>query len=171
MADYSWLLQRVNHLLCGVHTVFIHILTVINYTKSTRTKFNSKYLLKTGFLGTDPFRLEFSSSFSPASILSVLLQLIRDSWNMLICSEGGSALKDLKYWGLGVLIPTGSHSPVVKNSPCNSGVMGLIPDEGNKIPHDVGQLSSQTLEPMYHSQKVLAPQQQIPHDTRKISCF
>ena len=74
MADYSWLLQRVNHLLCGVHTVFIHILTVINYTKSTRTKFNSKYLLKTGFLGKDPFRLEFSSSFSPSFFFFQLLK-------------------------------------------------------------------------------------------------
>ena len=37
--------------------------------------------------------------------------------------------------------------PVVKNSPCNAGDWGLIPGQGTKIPHPVGQLSlSATLE-------------------------
>ena len=75
MADYFWLLWRVNHLLCGVHMVFICILTVIHYTKSTRTKFSSKYLLKTGFLGKEAFLLEFSSSFSPSSFFSIAEKL------------------------------------------------------------------------------------------------
>ena len=33
-------------------------------------------------------------------------------------------------------------SPVVKNPPFNAGDMGLIPDQGTKIPPAVGQLSS-----------------------------
>ena len=31
--------------------------------------------------------------------------------------------------------------PVVKNPPCNVGDVGLIPGQGTKIPHAVGQLS------------------------------
>ena len=33
--------------------------------------------------------------------------------------------------------------PVVKNPPCNVGDVGLIPGQGTKIPHAVGQLSPQ----------------------------
>ena len=31
--------------------------------------------------------------------------------------------------------------PVVKNLPCSAGDVGLIPDQGTKIPHHMGQLS------------------------------
>ena len=34
-----------------------------------------------------------------------------------------------------------SDGPVVKNPPCNAGDAGLIPGQGTKIPHAVGQLS------------------------------
>ena len=34
--------------------------------------------------------------------------------------------------------------PVVKNPPCNAGDPGLIPGQGTKIPHAVGQLSPRT---------------------------
>ena len=34
--------------------------------------------------------------------------------------------------------------PVVKNPPSNAGDMGLIPGQGTKIPHAVGQLSPLT---------------------------
>ena len=32
------------------------------------------------------------------------------------------------------------RGPVVKNLPCNAGDVGLIPGQGTKIPHAVGQL-------------------------------
>ena len=35
-----------------------------------------------------------------------------------------------------------SHGPVVKNPPSNAGDTGLIPGQGTKIPHAVGQLLS-----------------------------
>ena len=43
--------------------------------------------------------------------------------------------------------------PVVKNSPCNTGDMGLIPGQGTKIPHVAGQLNphATTVEPMHHN--------------------
>ena len=41
--------------------------------------------------------------------------------------------------------------PLVKNPPADTGDMGLIPDQGTKIPHASGQLSpcTTTTEPMY----------------------
>ena len=41
--------------------------------------------------------------------------------------------------------------PVVKNPPSNAGDSGLIPGQGTKIPHAVGQLSlsTATAEPTY----------------------
>ena len=42
--------------------------------------------------------------------------------------------------------------PVVKNLPSNAGDAGLIPGQGPKIPHAVGQLLSPcALEPVHHS--------------------
>ena len=52
--------------------------------------------------------------------------------------------------------------PVVKNPPCNVGDVGLIPGQGTKIPHAVGQLSlcATTAEPA--CSRAHAPQQEKP---------
>ena len=44
-------------------------------------------------------------------------------------------------------------SPVVKNLPCNSGDVGLIPGQGTKIPHAMDQLSphATTSEPVWYN--------------------
>ena len=51
---------------------------------------------------------------------------------------------------------------VVKNLPCNAGVMGLIPGQGTKIPHATEQLSwrASTIEPRHsgaHVPKLESP--------------
>ena len=57
--------------------------------------------------------------------------------------------------------------PVVENPPSNAGDMGSIPRRGTKIPHATGQLSplTTTAEPTCSGAR--APQQKIPHATRK----
>ena len=59
--------------------------------------------------------------------------------------------------------------PVVKNSPCNAGDVSLIPGQGTKILHSVGQLSpwATTTEPSHHIQRVHSPQQEVQDDATK----
>ena len=52
--------------------------------------------------------------------------------------------------------------PVVKNPPSNAGDMGLIPGQGTKIPHALGQLS-----PCTATREASSPQVLSPHSTRK----
>ena len=56
---------------------------------------------------------------------------------------------------------------MVENPPSNVGDMGLIPGQGTKIPHAVGQLSpcAATTEPADHNQKARVPQ--LRPDTAK----
>ena len=52
--------------------------------------------------------------------------------------------------------------PVVKNPPSNAGDMGLIPGQGTKTPHALGQLS-----PCAAIREASSPQVLSPHSTRK----
>ena len=64
-----------------------------------------------------------------------------------------------------IVIPAG---PVVKNSPCNAGDMGLILGQGTLIQQAVKQISphSTTTESDLHNQRVCAPQRSILSEAR-----
>ena len=74
-----------------------------------------------------------------------------------------SAFKDGQSWDF----PGGL---VVKNLPCNTGDMGLMPGQGTKIPYAVEllSLSAAITEPMCHNCRAHVLQQKIPHGARKI---
>ena len=72
----------------------------------------------------------------------------------------GSGFPEIKvdvFWDFSV-------GPVVKNLPCNTVDMGLIPSRGTKIPPTcLG-----TTKPVHHNQRVREPRCKIPHDITKI---
>ena len=59
---------------------------------------------------------------------------------------------------------------MVKNLPCNTGDMGLMPGQGTKIPYAVEllSLSAAITEPMCPSYRAHVLQRKIPHGARKI---
>ena len=65
------------------------------------------------------------------------------NYSMPILSSFGSQQSRLNRLSLKSLHPGFPSGPVVKNQPSNAGVAGLIPGQGTKMLHAVGQLSLQ----------------------------